>query len=138
MAEVIGLSHQAQSYFTAAMSSSHTGFTLVQAPSGQTRFFYARRILSYDQPIGVIAVEVDLKKFEQAWRGISDTVLVADAEGRILLATEPRWRGINIAAALMREPPKNAIERAMRVTSDWTSVGCRYLSARRGGSAHGE
>ena len=120
--EVIGLSHQAQSYFTAAMSSPQTGFTLVQAPSGQTRFFYARRILSYDQPIGVIAVEVDLQKFEQAWRGISDTVLVADAQGQILLATEPRWRGINIAAALMREPPKNAIERAMRVTSDWTSV----------------
>jgi len=37
--EVIGLSHQAQSYFTAAMSSPQTGFTLVQAPSGQTRFF---------------------------------------------------------------------------------------------------
>ncbi len=120
--EVIGLSHQAQSYFTAAMSSPQTGFTLLQAPSGQTRFFYARRILSYDQPIGVIAVEVDLQKFEQAWRGISDTVLVADAQGQILLATEPRWRGINIAAALMREPPKNAIERAMRVTSNWTSV----------------
>jgi len=120
--EVIGLSHQAQSYFTAAMSSPRTAFTLVQSPSGQTRFFYARRILSYDQPIGVIAVEVDLQKFEQAWRGISDTVLVADAQGQILLATEPRWRGINIAAALMREPPKNAIERAMRVTSDWTSV----------------
>ena len=120
--EVIGLSHQAQSYFTAAMSSPRTAFTLVQSPSGQTRFFYARRILSYDQPIGVIAVEVDLQKFEQAWRGISDTVLVADAQGQILLATEQRWRGINIAAALMREPPKNAIERAMRVTSDWTSV----------------
>ncbi len=120
--EVIGLSHQAQSYFTAAMSSPRTAFTLLQSPSGQTRFFYARRILSYDQPIGVIAVEVDLQKFEQAWRGISDTVLVADAQGQILLATEPRWRGINIAAALMREPPKNAIERAMRVTSDWTSV----------------
>jgi len=120
--EVIGLSHLAQSYFTAAMSSPRTAFTLVQSPSGQTRFFYARRILSYDQLIGVIAVEVDLQKFEQAWRGISDTVLVADAQGQILLATEPRWRGINIAAALMREPPKNAIERAMRVTSDWTSV----------------
>ena len=58
--EVIGLSHLAQSYFTAALSYPRTAFTLFQSPSGQTRFFYTRRILFYDHPIVFITVRVVL------------------------------------------------------------------------------
>ena len=53
-------------------------------------------------PLGVIVVEVDLDKFERGWAGISDAVLVTDSEGTIILATEPRWRGLQVSEALER------------------------------------
>ena len=72
--------------------------------------------------LGVISVEVDLQKFERAWAGISDALIVTDSEGAIILATEPRWRGRMEAEALTREDPQSAIERAIRATSDWTTL----------------
>ena len=71
--------------------------------------------------IGVVLVEVDLQKFQRAWAGISEAVLVIGSAGKIILATEPKWRGLTETTALRRQPPQNAIERAMRLTSDWTS-----------------
>jgi two-component system, NtrC family, C4-dicarboxylate transport sensor histidine kinase DctB len=72
--------------------------------------------------LGVIVVEVDLQKFERAWAGISDAVLVTDSTGTIILATESRWRGLSEEDALRRQTPQGAIERAIRATTDWTAV----------------
>lgn len=77
---------------------------------------------SQNAVIGVIVVEVDLAKFERAWAGISDAVLVTDSEGQIILATEPRWRGLSIEEALERQSPDTAIERAIQATADWTAL----------------
>ncbi|MBU2982224.1 sensor histidine kinase [Lentibacter algarum] len=118
----LGEAHRSQPYFVDALRSNDTIFTTVPRESGGYRFVYARRINLQAETLGVILVEVDLAKFERGWAGISDAVLVTDSEGTIILATEPRWRGVSEANALSREPAESAIQRAIRATQDWTSL----------------
>ncbi|WP_370227270.1 ATP-binding protein [Cognatishimia sp.] len=105
-----------------AMRSNVTVFTVEPREGAGYYFAYSRRVEMQSTVLGVIVVEVDLQKFERAWAGISDAVLVTDSEGTILLATEPRWRGLTEEAALQRQPPQGAIQRAIQATSDWTAL----------------
>ncbi|MEM7075742.1 MAG: ATP-binding protein [Pseudomonadota bacterium] len=124
----IGESERAAPYFIDTLRSRDNIFTVIQEDTGAFRFFYSRRIDSNGALAGMIVVEVDLQKFEQAWAGISDAVLVTDSAGTIVLATEPRWRGLTEDQALQREPPNSAILRALQATADWSSVpGDAYL-----------
>jgi two-component system C4-dicarboxylate transport sensor histidine kinase DctB len=120
--ERLGEQHRSQAYFVEALRSNATVFTSQRQEVGSYNFSYSRRIESQGQSIGVIVVEVDLAKFERAWAGISDAVLVTNSEGEIILATEPRWRGQTVETALERQPADSAIERAIRATADWTAL----------------
>lgn len=119
---ILGSTHRQEPYFIGALRSNATVFSSIPREAGGFKFAYSRRIESNGELVGVIVVEVDLQKFERAWVGISDAVLITDSEGVIILATEPRWRGLTEAAALVREPADSAIERAIRATADWTQV----------------
>jgi two-component system C4-dicarboxylate transport sensor histidine kinase DctB len=118
----LGETHRAQPYFLNAMRSNKTIFTVSEKDSGGFSFTYARKVDWQGQMLGVVVVEVDLQKFERAWAGISDAVVVTDTTGRIILATEPRWRGLTEKEALQLEPVDSAIERAIRATANWTSL----------------
>ncbi|WP_441347450.1 sensor histidine kinase [Shimia sp. MMG029] len=118
----LGTLYRDQQFFVNALRSNATLFTTAREDTGANRFIYSRRLESQGTTLGVIAVEVDLQKFERAWAGISDAVLVTDSEGVIILASEPRWRGTTEVEALARQPALGAIERAFKVTSDWTQV----------------
>ncbi len=118
----LGETHRNAPYFVDAQRSNATVFTTLQRETGGYSFTYSRRLDSQGSAIGVIVVEVDLAKFERAWAGISDAVLVTNSEGNIILATEPRWRGLTPSEALRREPPDSAIERAIQATADWTAL----------------
>ena len=118
----LGESHRNQPHFVNALRGQGTIFTAAPREVGGFVFHYSRRVQSGSEVLGVIAVEVDLQKFERAWAGISDALIVTDSEGSIILATEPRWRGRSEEEALARENPKSAIERAIRATHtyiDW-------------------
>ena len=118
----LGAQHRQDAYFVDAQRASGTVFSSMPRDEGGYSFTYSRRIESQSQTVGVIVVEVDLQKFERAWAGISDAVLVTDSSGTIILATEPRWRGLSQDEALARQDPASAIERAIRATSDWTAL----------------
>jgi len=118
----LGQSHRQAPYYVDALRSKDTVFKVLRDETGRFRFFYSRRVDSQNQVVGVILVEVDLGKYERAWAGISDAVLVTNSEGEIILATEPRWRGLSEAEALQREPVDSAIERAIQATADWTAL----------------
>lgn len=118
----LGSQHRQDAYFLNAMRASDTVFTVLRRESGGYSFTYSRRIDSQSEVVGVIMVEVDLQKFERAWAGISDAVMVSDSTGTIILASEPRWRGLSEAEALRVDPPETAIQRAIQATADWTAV----------------
>ena len=114
--------HRDDAYFVDAIRSNETVFSNFQRDSGAWVFAYSRRIDLQGQLLGVIVVEVDLAKFERAWAGISDAVIITDSDGTIILSTEPRWRGMSEAEALARETPISAIQRAIQATADWTAL----------------
>ncbi|SMX50851.1 sensor histidine kinase [Maliponia aquimaris] len=117
----LGEAHREAAYFVDALRSNTTVFTALPQETNNYSFTYARRMESAGETVGVIVVEVDLAKFERAWAGITDAIMVTDSEGVIILSTEPRWRGLTIEDALMQQPPSSAIERAIQATTDWTA-----------------
>ncbi|TMV08788.1 sensor histidine kinase [Ruegeria sediminis] len=118
----LGETHRNSPFFVEAVRSNSTIFNVIRREAGSYSFSYARRLEANNEILGVIVVEVDLRKFERAWAGISDAVMVTDSTGTIILSTEPQWRGLDENAALLRQPPQNAIERAIRATTDWTAL----------------
>ncbi len=117
----LGALHSDKSHFQDALKSSGTIFNISKDEGGGNHFIYSRRIEAQNDVLGVILVEVDLHKFERAWAGVTDAVLVTDSSGDIVLSTEPKWRGLTEEVALLRQPPEGAIERAMRITEGWTT-----------------
>ncbi len=118
----LGSTHRGEPYFVDAVRANSTVFSVIPREAGGYRFTYSRRLESGSSVLGVIVVEVDLQKFERAWAGISDAVVVMDSTGTIILATEPRWRGLTETEAVQLQTPQSAIERAIRATADWTTL----------------
>ncbi len=118
----IGANLRNAPYFVEALRSNDTVFSNFRNENGVFVFTYSRRIQSSNELAGVIVVEADLRKFERAWAGISDAVIVSNSEGTIILSTEPRWRGLPEEEALEAQSPVSAIERAIRATADWTML----------------
>lgn len=118
---LLGSGHRAAAYFVDAQRTKDTVFSAQPRQTGGNDFTYSRAILADNKMIGVIVVAVDLMKYERAWAGLTDAVLVTDSEGQVILATEPRWRGVSLEEALAVQDAPSAIERALRATTDWTA-----------------
>ncbi|EKE44043.1 hypothetical protein OCGS_2024 [Oceaniovalibus guishaninsula JLT2003] len=118
----LGTNHRLTPFFVEALRSDGTVFSTNVNDSGGMDFTYSRRIDVGGALTGVMVVGVDLRQFEQSWAGFSDAVMVTDSEGRIILATESRWRGLPESEALERRSPTGAIERAIQATADWTAL----------------
>lgn len=119
----LGVMRAAEPAFVEARRQNETIFAVQSRDSGGYGFFFARAIRQGGQVLGVVAVEVDLAKFERSWAGFADAVALMDSEGRIILSTEPRWRGRTEAEALALRDAPSAIARALRATADWAGRG---------------
>ena len=106
--------------FVDAARAAGTVFTTAQQDTGVYDFAYSRRVVANNKSLGVIVVEVDLRKFQSAWAGISDAVIVSAPTGSILLATEKTWLGVPEEDALSRRSAPSSIKRAIQATQDWT------------------
>jgi two-component system, NtrC family, C4-dicarboxylate transport sensor histidine kinase DctB len=118
----IGTNFRTAPYFVDAQRTKETVFSATRRESGGYEFIFSRGLLSENRTVGVIVVEVDLMKYERAWAGFLDAVSVVDSEGHVILATEPRWRGLTLDEALAVRDAPSAIERALKVTADWTQT----------------
>lgn len=118
----IGTNNVLAPYFVDALRSSETVFSVASQGTGAYEFAYSRAVVADGKTLGVIVVSADLIRLERSWASISDAVAVTDSEGRIILATEPRWRGLTLPEALAVRSAPSAIQRAFQVTADWTST----------------
>ena len=118
----IGVDHRNTPYFVDALRSNRTVYTTHFNDEGAYSYVYSRQIEVGGQLLGVIMVEVDGQRLETGWAGVSDAVLVMDSEGTIIMATEPRWRGLVEEDALTRQSAPSAIERAIRATQGWAAL----------------
>jgi two-component system C4-dicarboxylate transport sensor histidine kinase DctB len=121
---LLGSNYRSQSFFLDAQRSSDTVFSSSERAGGGYEFTYSQVIMAEGKSLGVIVVAVDLMKFERAWAGLQDVVMVANSEDTIILATEPRWRGLKLddAIAIQDDPSSldRALNQALNVTTDWT------------------
>lgn len=115
----IGQTHRSANFFVSALRTDDTVFSVTELETGAFQFTYARRIESEKQGIGVIVVDVNLRQFEQRWRSPTDAVLISDSQGRVVIATDPRWRGRTVADALSNRGSQTAFQRALDVTSEY-------------------
>lgn len=117
----LGETHQSRPYFVDALRSKETVFSVSTSPEGAYQFVYSRAVLSEGSVVGVIVVGAELAKFERSWASISDSVAVMDSGGTIILATEPRWRGLTLDEALQVRSAPSALARAFQATADWAN-----------------
>ena len=115
----LGSIHREKPFFVEATRSNATVFTISPLETGGVDFFYSRRVEFQGRLVGVVSVEVDLQKFERAWAGISDAIMVFDSSGKIILATDPRWRGLTEEFALAGRSAETALDQALQFTADW-------------------
>ncbi|MEZ5887309.1 MAG: ATP-binding protein [Paracoccaceae bacterium] len=107
--------------FILAQRQSGTVFTIHELDTGRFEFSFSRAVYADAKRVGVILVSADLSRFEKAWAGDVEAVAVLDTTNRIILATEPRWRGLAIDDALAVRSAPSAVQRALRVTADWAN-----------------
>lgn len=91
----LGAAQRNAPYFVSAMRSNDTVYSSVQDELGQNAFFYSRRIDQGGDPLGVIVVEVDLKKYLPRWARLADAVVLLDSTGQVILSTHPAWTGLS-------------------------------------------
>jgi two-component system C4-dicarboxylate transport sensor histidine kinase DctB len=97
-------------------------FSAAERAEGGFGFSYSRALVSENRTVGVIVVEVDLAKYERAWAGLQDAVVVTDSQGLVMLATEPRWRGLPLEEAISLIDAPNPLQRAFKATADWANA----------------
>lgn len=88
----IGSSPEKPEYFVRALRETETVFHSQFVDGIADGFYYARKIVSGTESIGVIVVEVDLRRLEQLWRSGRTEALLSDSQGQVLLATNIDWR----------------------------------------------
>ena len=123
---LLGTNYSDQAFFGDARRSFDTVFSASAHAGGCFDFTYSQTVMVDGRAMGIIVVGVDLMKYERAWAGLQDVVLVTNADGTVVLATEPRWRGLALDAALTTQDNPSAIDgafsKALNVTANWTNA----------------
>ncbi|MEM9795516.1 MAG: ATP-binding protein [Pseudomonadota bacterium] len=113
----LGSNFQDAPFFIEAIDTTDTVFTIAPNPeTGAYEGSFSRVVQDGARQLGVLQVQVDLAQFESRWRGTTAAVAVTDSAGRVILSTEPRWRGRSMEEALARTSVPSALERALAST----------------------
>ncbi|MEM6385282.1 MAG: ATP-binding protein [Pseudomonadota bacterium] len=92
-ASFLGQNYAFRPYFTEALGGAQGRFYAIGATTGLPGYFISDAVLgSGDAVNGVIALKIDLSKLEESWRGSGEQVLLANADGVVLLASDPAWQ----------------------------------------------
>ena len=66
-------------------------FSRIISPEAKNKFVYTKLITHSDMTLGIILVEVNLSKIEQAWIDASEAVIVIDHLDQVLISSKPDW-----------------------------------------------
>ena len=105
--------------FKTAISTNDTVMNIIEKDENEFGFFYSRKIENDQRILGVLSIEVDLKKFENSWKSAGERIFISNGEGKIVLATEPTWKGLSEDLAWKNQNSKNIIKRGYSVAKGW-------------------
>ncbi|WP_208620944.1 sensor histidine kinase [Sphingomonas aerolata] len=86
----LGHDYRYRDYFTKAMASGATEFFALGSVSGRPGLYLSRRIDRAGRPLGVVVVKVEFDRIAQAWIQDHMATFVVDADGVILISSDPR------------------------------------------------
>ncbi|MEO0945618.1 MAG: ATP-binding protein, partial [Pseudomonadota bacterium] len=80
-------------YFKAARRGELGEFYGIGATTGEPGYFYAIDVQHPENgKDGVIAIKTDLAPLQDSWQASGERILLANADGVVLLASDPDWR----------------------------------------------
>ena len=89
----VGQTYAFRPYFQEAMAGGQGRFYGIGATTGLPGYFIADSVVSdLGEGLGVIAIKIDLTRLENSWREGGEQVLLTNADGVVLLASNPDWR----------------------------------------------
>ena len=105
--------------FNTAISTNDTVMNIIEKDENEFGFFYSRKIENDQRVLGVLSIEVDLKKFENSWKSAGESIFISNDEGKIVLATEPTWKGLREDLVWKNQNSKNILKRGFSVAKGW-------------------
>ncbi|MCK0126153.1 ATP-binding protein [Gelidibacter sp. F2691] len=88
-----GQNYSYRPYFQAAQRGELGEFYGIGATTGIPGYFYAMAVRQpQSDATGVVAIKIDLSRLQEDWQASGEKIILANADGVVLLASEPSWR----------------------------------------------
>ncbi len=88
-----GQNYAFRPYFQEANQGRLGEFYGIGATTGQPGYFYAIAVQNPNgEEDGVIAIKIDLSTVQESWQSSGEQIVLANADGVALLASDPSWR----------------------------------------------
>jgi len=88
-----GQNYAFRPYFQQAQQRQLGEFYGIGATTGEPGYFYAISVQNPSGgPAGVIAIKIDLSAVQESWQASGEQIVLANADGVALLASDPNWR----------------------------------------------
>lgn len=110
----VGSNYRFRDYFSGALKDGTASEFALGTVSRRPGLYLAERVGPAGAPRGVVAVKVEFDSLEAKWRNAEDGVFVTDADGIVLLASDPAWRFQATGNGGTRRLPGNPERNAMR------------------------
>lgn len=114
----IGSDYGFRDYFRGALRDGTATEFALGTVSRRPGLYLAERVGPQQRPLGVVAVKVEFDSLERKWRDAEDGVFVTDADGIVLLASDPDWRfrasADDARQAQARDPARDAMRFGVR------------------------
>ncbi len=88
----VGSVYGFRDYFTDALGNGTASEFALGTVSRRPGLYLAERVGTSERPRGVVAVKVEFDSLEGKWRDAKAGVFVTDADGIVLLSSNPDWR----------------------------------------------
>ena len=88
----VGSNYGFRSYFAGALRDGMAREFALGTVSRRPGLYLAQRVGPPDRPLGVVAIKVEFDSLERKWRDAEAGVFVTDADGIVLLSSNPQWR----------------------------------------------
>ena len=124
----LGQNYGFRPYFKNALKGKRGEFFGIGATTLLPGYFVAQLVKGeYEQPLGVIAIKLDLSKLSNAWNEGGELVFVSNSDGVIVLSSNKEWRYKTIFSISKNRHKEIAKERQFAneklLPMDWELVG---------------
>ena len=126
----IGKFFRNEPYYVNALRNASTVFSTTSNDQNAYRFFFSQKVKSGPKSIGVVVVEVDLRRQESLWRELGLLVALVNSQGEVQLSSVLKWRRQPIQN-LLDPTPASASQRVIGVFQPTSVTDFVFINGQR-------